>query len=74
MKLSQKAIESIKNNKRVRARLQLDLDKSEFTINRYISDNEENGMLTTAAALKVIREETGLNDLDILKETQKSAA
>jgi hypothetical protein len=71
MKLTLKAIDAIKNNKRVRARLQLELDKSEFTINRYIADNDSNGMLTTAAALKVIREETGLNDSQIL-ETQSS--
>lgn len=55
----------------------MDLDKSEYTINRYIAENEENGMLTTAAALKVIREETGLTDEQILEvepEPEKSSA
>lgn len=74
MKLTQHAKEAVKNNKRARARLQLILDKSEYTINRYIQDNEENSMLTTAAALKVIREETGLADTEILEEVEEKAA
>lgn len=41
------------------------LDSSEQTIYRYISDNSDN--LTKAAALKVIREETGLTDDQILE-------
>lgn len=38
---------------------------SEQTVYRYISDNSDN--LTKAAALKVIREETGLTDEEILE-------
>jgi hypothetical protein len=71
MKLTQIAIDALKGNKRARARLQLDMDKSEFTINRWIAENDDN--LTKAAALKVIREETGLSDNQIL-EVEKSAA
>jgi hypothetical protein len=66
MKLTQKAINAIRNNKRVRARLQLDLNRSEYTINRYIDDNDI--MLTTAQALTVIREEAGLSDDQILEK------
>lgn len=66
MKLTIKAIDAIRNNKRARARLQLDLNKSEFTINRYIADNDI--MLTTAQALEVIRQETGLSDDQILEK------
>lgn len=73
MKLTQKAIDAIRNNKRARARLQLDLDKSEYTINKYIADNEVNSMLTTATALQVIRQETGLSDSEIL-EDEKAVA
>lgn len=40
---------------------------SEPTIYRYINDNDDN--LTKAAALRVIREETGLTDDQILEET-----
>lgn len=67
MKLTQKAIDQLKNNKRARARLQLDLDKSEYTINKYISENDI--MLTTATALVVIREELKMDDSELLEET-----
>lgn len=70
MKLTKNAISAIKSNKRVRARLQLELDKSEFTIARYLINNEDNGLLTTVAALSIIRQETGLTDSQIL-ETKK---
>jgi hypothetical protein len=66
MKLTLKAISELKRNKRARARLQLELNKSEYTINKYIHDNDDN--LTKAAALRVIREETGLSDSEILEE------
>jgi hypothetical protein len=69
MKLTQKAIDALKNHKRARARLQLDLNKSEYTINRYIADNDI--MLTTATALKVIREETGISDDQLLEIEQE---
>lgn len=42
------------------------LDTSEATIYRYVDNNSDN--LTKAAALKVIREETGLKDEQILTE------
>jgi hypothetical protein len=41
-------------------------DVSEQSVRRWVSDN--NVMLTTASALKVIREETGLKDSQILEE------
>jgi hypothetical protein len=72
MKLTQKAIDNLRSNKRARARLQLSLNKSEYTINKYISDNDI--MLTTAIALKVIREETGLDDSEILEDVSEFAA
>lgn len=45
---------------------------SESSIYRFINDNDDN--LTKAAALKVIREETGLSDHDILEEDHAVAA
>lgn len=44
---------------------------SKPTIYRYINDNDDN--LTKAAALKVIREETGLTDEQILEDTPTEA-
>lgn len=71
MKLSQQAINALKNNKRARARLQLEFDKSEYTINRYIADNDI--MLTTASALVIIREETGMKNNQILVNSRVAA-
>jgi hypothetical protein len=59
MRLTEQAIKAI-NNKSIRPLLALTLGKSEMSIIRYIGANEENGMLTTAAALKVVTEQTGL--------------
>lgn len=71
MKLSNRAIEVIKGNKRLRNRLALDLDKHFSTIDRWIDANEPNGDLTTYAALEIIREEGGLLDEEILvRETE----
>lgn len=65
MRLTFKALQEVKRSKRLRARLALALNKSEFSIQRYIKDNAEN--LTLAAAMAVIREETGLSDDEILE-------
>lgn len=65
MRLTFKALQEVKRSKRLRARLALALNKSEFSIQRYIKDNAEN--LTLAAAMAVIREETGLSDAEILE-------
>jgi hypothetical protein len=64
MKLSQKALKAI-NNPATRRRLMDVLGCTEFTIARYIQKNSDN--LTKAAALKVIREATGLPDEEILE-------
>lgn len=65
MKLSFKALKAI-NNPVTRRRLMDVLNCTEFTIARYIQKNSDN--LTKAAALKVIREVTGLPDNEILEE------
>lgn len=38
------------------------------TVTRWIKENSENGPLTTAKALQLITEETGLSDHEILEE------
>lgn len=65
MRLTQKVLALI-HDKRIRNRLAMALDKTDFTIIRYIKDNDD--ALTKAAALQVIREETGLPDEEILEE------
>ncbi len=66
MRLTKRALELI-NTPAMRRLLMAALgDVAESTIYRYINTNDDN--LTKAAALKVIREETGLKDEEILEE------
>lgn len=67
MILTNAALDTINKNMVCKNRLALEMDKSQYTIQRWINTNDE--MLTTASALKVIREETGLSDDEILTET-----
>lgn len=66
MLLSEKAKQIIqhRDGMRIRNRLAYELDKSYATIERWLTTNDE--MLTTASALRIIREETGLTDDQIL--------
>lgn len=67
MRLTTKALDAI-NKPRTRVRLAVALDVTEQSIIRYIGSNSDE--LTKASALKVIREETGLSDTEILEETE----
>lgn len=66
MKIRQIVIMAIRGNTELRRRLKDVLDISEPTLLRMLNDNRDD--LTKAAALKVIREETGLSDQEILEE------
>jgi len=73
MKLTSKAIQAI-NSKVPKLKLALALAFTEVWIDRLIAANKNNGPLTTAAALQIIAEETGLSNEEILEEdTQKVA-
>jgi len=63
--IKQSVISKIRQSKTCKARLQLVLDKSAPTIQRYLDDNDI--MLTTSAALEVIKNETGLTESEILE-------
>ena len=67
MKLTEKAIAALSSRDTV-LKLALALGFTEVWIDRLIRKNKENGTLTTAKALQVIREETGLSDQEILEE------
>lgn len=67
MRLTAIAIEKIGEN-RTAAMLALALNFSEEWIKRLAKKNKDNGPLTTAKALEVIRFETGLKDHEILVE------
>jgi hypothetical protein len=66
IKLKDELLPQLKRNKTLNAKLQLALDKSWFQINRYFDSN--NIVLTSATALLLIEEETGLTTNDLLEQ------
>lgn len=66
MKITDKAKKAM--TPKTKARLALALNCSIYTVDRWIKDNEENGDLTKASAVQIIKEETGLNQDEILEE------
>lgn len=70
MKLTKKALNTIDQSE-IRLRLALGLSFSETWIRNLISANKDNGPLTTAKALQVIKQETGFTDSEILEEEEK---
>lgn len=66
MKLTAKAITAISNRGSMLA-LALALGFTEVWIVKLIEANKENGPLTTAKALQVIKSESGLNESEILE-------
>lgn len=70
MRLTKKALKAIDKQK-IRLLIALSLDCSEMSVRRYIESNDDN--LTKAASLKVIREETGLTDSEILEQERVQA-
>lgn len=67
MKLSNAVISRLKEDRSFRLLLCGELDFKEQWIDKCIDKNKVNGPLTTAGALKVIREQTGLGDSKILE-------
>lgn len=70
MKLTDKAVTEVKDNKRLRTRLALELNRTDYTIIRWLDENSDNGLLTTAGAIKIIKEETDLLEEEILCDAE----
>jgi hypothetical protein len=66
MILSDIALQKI--DQKIKLELAIALGFTEYWVTKLIANNKPNGPLTTATALKVIREETGLEDKEILME------
>lgn len=71
MKLTQKAIEAL--TVRTRNRIALEMDCSVPSVDRWIKENEDNGNLTKARIVEIIKEETGLKLPQILEEAKETA-
>lgn len=67
MQLTKIALLAIKGVKDGKKKLAEACNTTPATVYRWIDNNDDN--LTKAAALKVIREETGLTDREILEES-----
>lgn len=65
MKLTKKALQKIKEPA-IRMRIAVALGVTDQAVIKYIKRNSDN--LTKAAALQIIRDETGLKDSEILTE------
>ena len=73
MNLTKKALRAI-DKPQIRLKLALGLSVTETWIRSLIADNRHNGLLTTAKALQVIRQETGMKDSEILESEVKETA
>lgn len=75
MKISKKALKLLSgsDNRPLRLQMALGLGFSERWIERLIEENKPNGKLTTAAALQMIKNGTGLKESEILEATEKVA-
>lgn len=73
MRIKKKVLEKIDESDTTVVRLVRELKVSYPTVRRWINANEEDGQLTTATAVKIIREELGLPDSQILEETKTAA-
>ncbi len=67
MKLTEKAIQCIKQP-HIRRELTVALGCVDQTIVRHIKGNEDNGELTKAAAMVIIRKWTNMTDQEILED------
>lgn len=72
MVLSKKAITKI-NTIEIRLKLGLAFNVTEQAIIRYITNNEKDGPLTRATALRLIQTETGLTESEILVDSKITA-
>lgn len=69
MKLTQTIIDKLTSDRTMRLKVAVGLNFSEQWTDRLIAANKDNGPLTTAKSLQVIRQETGFEDSQILGES-----
>lgn len=69
MKLSKIALLAIRGGVDIRRKIAEALKVSEQSVYRWVAENDDN--LTKAAALVIIKQETGLTDQEILEEEKE---
>lgn len=66
MKLTTKAKKKLDGSNKAKARLCAEFDSSYDTVQRWIRENEDDSKLTTVKAVKILEEEIGLPQTEIL--------
>jgi hypothetical protein len=69
MTVTDKAIEGIKGNNKLMGRLMIAFDRGQNTIENWMASKDIR--LTTPTAVQIIKEETGLQDEEILEEDKQ---
>lgn len=66
--IKQEIIDKLKSNIRAKAALSYEFNKHQTTVERWIDSNENDSALTTPPALRIISEELGIPQSEILAE------
>lgn len=74
MKLSAKAIEKIISDTQFRMHMAVLLGISDQHFYKGLKANKEDGFLTKASVLKIIKQETGLQESEILTEAKSEVS
>lgn len=74
MKLTQKAIDKLKESRELRLKLALELSFTELWINKLIDKNDSNGPLTTVTSIGILRDNGGMKESEILEKSDSVAA
>lgn len=73
MKLKDTIIQQLKSSRALRMDVAIALDFSELWIDKVVEANKENGPLTLAKSLQVLRDELKLDNSQILEESEVKA-
>ncbi len=74
MQLTDKAIQVVRESAECRREIMYQLEISQSTMYRFLDENKVDGKLTTARALSIIKDTTGLTDADILTDANIKTA
>ena len=67
MILTPKALRNLRKNRKIYTLIAIELGMTEGNVRRIANDNEPNNDLTKFSAVNVIKQNTGLKEVEILK-------